>query len=282
MYVHQVNENSALQNDCMIKNISFYIICLFCSIFLSADSVYAGNDVDYSAHFRSLGSEKKLDNMLTKLKCKISGKYAVRTLSSEEIDSIRDYTSWSTHYNQYMRTGKTIGGYSPESLTRKVIKVDESLSKIRSSYKGDVYRISKAEQGVFGEKIKVGDTIGDRGFWSTSGTNDIFFDDDFKGAPGIWSGEPTVKDEVRYKVVSSEGGKNISTISEFPEQNEILFQPNSRFEVLAIEDKPGYKGVILKEAAARDTNRVVKNPFNGEGLDLSEPSPYLKPAGVCR
>jgi hypothetical protein len=82
---------------------------------------------------------------------------------------------------------------------------------------------------------------------------------------------------VRFKILNANVGKgrNIIKASNYTEQNEILFRPKTKFKVVAIRRESGYTSVVLDANVNSDT-QIVKNPFNGDDLDLSQSSDGLE------
>lgn len=100
------------------------------------------------------------------------------------------------------------------------------------SFKGTVYRGTNLPQEVL-KDFKVGNIVTEKGFTSASVNETKKF-----------SGEVDL-------VIDSVNGKKISFISNFPNEDEVLFAPNTKFRVLSAEfdETTGKRTIILREVA---------------------------------
>lgn len=142
---------------------------------------------------------------------------------AEEINALRIYTGTSfKDINDHLRKGTKIS----EKLQEE-IKFASAALKNLPAYEGTVYRATLLPKDVV-KKYVAGQTLVEKGFTSTSikaYMADIFTK---KGE------DNSVK--VTY-VINSKRGRAVSDFSKVKEEEEVLFAPNSKFDVLSVKKK---------------------------------------------
>lgn len=169
-------------------------------------------------------------------------------MSIGEATSIANYSRQSfENDNLYLRSNGNIEGVyqkqqeTPETfvehLREKEHLEEDTVANVRMitsalnklpDFNGTVYRGSRTGTRFSPEQLekmyKVGKTIEEKGFTSTSYEKDSKFDGD-----------------VQYEI-KSRTGKNIENFSNYPSEKEVLFRPGTQFKVTGFEKtKDGYK-----------------------------------------
>ena len=62
------------------------------------------------------------------------------------------------------------------------------------------------------------------------------------------SGSEAFHDEVMF-TIEGVSGRDVSLLSDYPDEKEILFQPDTRFEVVEREERDGVTHIRLREVA---------------------------------
>lgn len=149
-------------------------------------------------------------------------------LEKEELEVINSYTRLSYKYwNSYLR-GK-ISKISEDDSNK--IKTLQNLFEKMPKYNGDVIRgVDIGDSRVFLNKFVPGEIVTMKGFVSTTISENSRELGNF------------IKDEdssVIFKI-NSKSGMPIDGLSQYPEENEILFNHNTKFKVVSISDTNEY------------------------------------------
>lgn len=135
--------------------------------------------------------------------------------------------------NKKLRYGKT---------DEVVSQILEDLEAVRP-FMGRVYRGLTLNKTDISDVFKVGRIYRDRGFMSTSKNHTVSQKFSCLGIPLSRTDNRSVT-----LVIESKTGKDISRVSQYPEEQEVLFLPLTGFEVVSIE-KDGWEEytITLKE-----------------------------------
>ena len=120
--------------------------------------------------------------------------------------------------------------------------ITAQLQEIRS-FRGTVYRGLNLEKSEIREVFKIGRIYRDRGFMSCS--QDKVRADKFSclGVPLSRTTQRSI-----MLVIESKSGKDISRVSQYPEEREVLFPPMTGFEVISVEaDSWEESTLVLRE-----------------------------------
>ncbi|CAB3774618.1 hypothetical protein LMG29542_07996 [Paraburkholderia humisilvae] len=178
-----------------------------------------------------------------------------RNLLRDDVDVINQYTRNQTLANNYLKQGIELD----DPVNRTAKNLDIALSKLPNSSEV-VYRGITAPKGVWGKKIVAGDVINNNLFMSSSASLDY--------AKTFTGDADSDKEGVVFRILGRTG-KNISSISRFQGMKgeaEVLFRPNTRFHVTAMENHRGVTYVLLNEQAAGTA--PGKNIYTGVPEDI--------------
>lgn len=171
-------------------------------------------------------------------------------MTKAELASLRVYTQTSfDHMNTYLRTDKDSdaiykidimksgGEYRPkyqlENDTIADIRMTTSALNKLPDFVGTVLRGTKIPKNMSSSDIenmyKIGSTITEKSFTSTSSSSDRKF-----------------RGELQY-VIESKTGKDISDISDSRQEKEILFRPNTNFNVTGFKKSDSGYEIRLEE-----------------------------------
>lgn len=135
--------------------------------------------------------------------------------------------------NRKLRYGKT------DKIVSQIIQ-DLQTAK---PFAGTVYRGLTLDKADISNTFKVGRIYRDMGFMSTSKNHTVSQKFNTLGVPLSRTDNRSIT-----LVIESKTGKDISRISQYPEEQEVLFLPLTGFEVVSIE-KDGWEEytIVLKE-----------------------------------
>lgn len=130
--------------------------------------------------------------------------------------SIFFYSQGSSKFNSPLRRGSD----SKETLT-----LQEELSKLLPSEEGPLYRgtsMMTVERLLEGQELEEGAILRDKAFFSTTKSEEYLVESDFL-------------EDCMLVVLDHSTGRDISEISAYPEEEEVLFLPGTMFEVVEID-----------------------------------------------
>lgn len=135
--------------------------------------------------------------------------------------------------NKKLRYGKT---------DQSVSQILEDLQTVRP-FVGTVYRGLTLNKTDISNTFKVGRIYRDMGFMSTSRSHTVSQKFNALGVPLSRTDNRSIT-----LVIQSKTGRDISRVSQYPEEQEVLFLPLTGFEVVSIE-KDGWEEytITLKE-----------------------------------
>jgi hypothetical protein len=136
------------------------------------------------------------------------------------------YTGWAYQdLNRELRTSSL----SESSLVLALV-LDTALKKL-PRFGGTVYRAARSQYEPQLLQMRVGEVISMPGFSSSSTNNNYFFGKGYD----------------LHLIIRSKKGVNIRACSYVPEEDEILFRPNSKFRLLKSETLNGFPTLYLEE-----------------------------------
>ena len=161
--------------------------------------------------------------------------------TEDQAIAIRAYTGSSfKNMNSYLRDGgKRLDEYSKEDARDKSMKATEGL-RGTPSYEGDVYRGTALRNEIV-EKMEVGGTYSDKGFLSTSTDRDTA--ENFKDV----NQKPAETHTPTILYIDSNRGKNVKPVSLHKREDEILFEPSTKFKIDDMVKEDGLLKVWLKD-----------------------------------
>lgn len=159
---------------------------------------------------------------------------ALAKVSTDDLIGLREYTA-----NGYVKMNEGLRG-SKTALKEMapIVKTAASGLKAMPEVKGTVYRgANMTPERLAG--YKVGETISERGFTSTTQNKAMVLGQ---------TQEQLFNKNTMFVIKSKGGGKDVSMLSQFPDEKEVLFAPGTEFKVLKNAfDKKLSKNVIYLE-----------------------------------
>lgn len=159
---------------------------------------------------------------------------ALAKVNTDDLVGLREYTA-----NGYVKMNEGLRG-SRTALKEMapIVKTAASGLKAMPEVKGTVYRGSNmTPERLAG--YKVGETISERGFTSTTQNKAMVLGQ---------TAEQSFNKNTMFVIKSKGGGKDVSMLSQYPEEKEVLFAPGTEFKVLKNAfDKKLAKNVIYLE-----------------------------------
>lgn len=156
--------------------------------------------------------------------------------TNEEAKGLKEYTSDGFERINSALRGSLVDENERKEALELAQKADQALRAL-PSYRGESYRGTSLPPEVI-NSLKVGGTFSDKGFLSTSSDRDVAeeFALEVKGnqKPVFFS-------------IQSKHGKDISGGSDLPSESEVLFAPNSKFKIKAVEEKDGVMYVQMAQ-----------------------------------
>lgn len=122
-----------------------------------------------------------------------------------------------------------------------VNELKNALKKIKPVTDKVLYRATTLSHESI-QKIEKEGVFADAGFLSTSLTKSV--------AKNFFSGIDSSNSKVQIKIIKSLTGRPIKNLSVFPEEDEVLFAPNTRFKVISVTKKEGLPFKIKLEEIA--------------------------------
>ena len=145
-------------------------------------------------------------------------------LTPEQKAAIRDYSD-----SGYRRINGQLRARAVTARTRHEINALISALKELPGFEGDVFRSAAIEGRLLRKYQRVGTVITERAFISTS-----------RSPSKAFSGN------VRFYLISKRG-KEIDQWSEYPDEEEVLFPPGTRFKVLEYVREGNEIEIFLEE-----------------------------------
>lgn len=159
---------------------------------------------------------------------------ALAKVSTDDLVGLREYTA-----NGYVKMNEGLRG-SKTALQEMapIVKTAASGLKAMPEVRGPVYRgANMTPERLAG--YKVGATISERGFTSTT---------QHKAMVLGQTAEQSFNKNTMFVIKSNGGGKDVSMLSQYPDEKEVLFAPGTEFKVLKNAfDKKLAKTVIYLE-----------------------------------
>ncbi|MER2566862.1 MAG: ADP-ribosyltransferase, partial [Myxococcaceae bacterium] len=139
-------------------------------------------------------------------------------VNTDDLISLREYTA-----NGYVKMNEGLRGSKMAlKATAPIVKTAASGLKAMPEVKGTVYRgANMTPERLAG--YKVGETISERGFTSTTLNKAMVLG---KGP------EQSFNKNTMFVIKSKGGGKDVSMLSQYPDEKEVLFAPGTEFKVL--------------------------------------------------
>ena len=163
-----------------------------------------------------------------------------KMLNSDEVTSINLYTradAYYLHINNYIRLNKiALGakadGFNKENLTTITKVINNGLDKIPDKHKGIVYRgttLPKEVLDLYKQSFKSKTPVVEKGFLSTSSEKKFAFNGN------------------HFFIIKSKTGTKIDKLSDLPNEKEVLFKTNKKFNILKIREKEEEDGKMITE-----------------------------------
>ena len=195
----------------------------------SGEKLVAAGLVEQRQQFKQLFTEQRYNEYAKEVESVKMSKPELKDIPTEDLVAIKGYSS-----KDYQILNSALRNADETELKRlePYIKVAESGLDQLPNYKGVVYRgvdFNKYPQVL--ESYKKGEVITEAGFASSSATKKASFKKD------------------TLMIIESETGKDISFLSNYPNQKEILFKPDTKFKVLdvGVDEKTGQRRILLRE-----------------------------------
>jgi len=195
----------------------------------SGEKLVASGLVEQRQQFKQLFTEQRYNEYAKEVESVKMSKPELKDIPTEDLVAIKGYSS-----KDYQILNSALRNADETELKRlePYIKVAESGLDQLPHYKGVVYRgvdFNKYPQVL--ESYKKGEVITEAGFASSSATKKASFKKD------------------TLMIIESETGKDISFLSNYPNQKEILFKPDTKFKVLdvGVDEKTGQRRILLRE-----------------------------------
>ena len=184
----------------------------------------------------------KITNYEANIKAKPNGK--------QIIENLKEYTAWDFLYiNEYMKSGRIIstseGTYKESKIKEKIDNISRFI-KGGPKMKGIVYRGMKFSKSgkepiqkfnKFVNSIEVSDSFMFKQFTSTTIDKDVAMDFSM--------------DKQNYGIlfeIKSKNGVYLNGLSLMPDENEVLFDKETKFEILSIDrSNPQCVKIIMEE-----------------------------------
>ena len=152
-----------------------------------------------------------------------------KMLNSDEVTSINLYTradAYYLHINNYNRLNKiALGakadGFNKENLTTITKVINNGLDKIPDKHKGIVYRgttLPKEVLDLYKQSFKSKTPVVEKGFLSTSSKKEFSFNGN------------------HLFIIKSKTGTKIDKLSDLPNEKEVLFKTNKKFNISEIKE----------------------------------------------
>ena len=185
--------------------------------------------------FKQIFGETRYDEYAEKVEKAKMSRPELKDIPTEDLVAIKGYTS-----ADYQKLNDALRSKDAEKLKAvdPYIKVAESGLEQLPDYKGVVFRgVNLDEYPKVLESYKKGEIVTEAGFTSTSVTREASF-----------------KRKDTMMIIEAESGKDVSFLSDYPNQKEILFRPDTKFKVLdvSIDEKTGQRKIRLREITGED------------------------------
>lgn len=185
--------------------------------------------IEQRQQFRQIFTEQRYNEYANKVEAAKMKMPEIKDIPTEDLVAIKGYTS-----EDYEMLNPALRNSDEKELNRlnPYIKVAESGLSQLPSYKGIIYRgvdLDKYPELV--RKYNVGEVITEKAFTSSSIVKERAFNKD------------------TLMIIESKTGKDVSFLSDYPDEKEILFKPGTRFEVEKVyrDRETGKRVIRLKE-----------------------------------
>jgi hypothetical protein len=159
----------------------------------------------------------------------------LKKVALDDLIGLREYTADGYKaMNEGLRGSRTA-----LKATAPVVKTAASALNRLPEVKGTVYRGANLDAERLA-KYKVGDIVAERGFTSTTVNKAMVMGQ---------AAEQQFNKNSMFVIKSAGGGRDVSILSQFPEEKEVLFGPGTEFKVLknAFDKKIGKNVIYLQE-----------------------------------
>lgn len=160
----------------------------------------------------------------------------------EELISLKNYTMGGYKpYNQHLRdsmSDSTKTYIEPHLKSIELsIKMAESALESMPNFSGIAKRATALNRKTYDfYKNNIGKEISEKGFLSATTSQDM-------------SAEELLNNFVEFSsestrvvfIINSKNGKSVKELSEYPDEEEIMFKPNSKFKIKSIQENNKYK-----------------------------------------
>ncbi|MCU0696021.1 MAG: ADP-ribosyltransferase domain-containing protein [Myxococcaceae bacterium] len=160
---------------------------------------------------------------------------ALKKVALDDLIGLREYTADGYKaMNEGLRGSRTA-----LKATAPVVKTAASALNQLPEVKGTVYRGANLDAERLA-KYKVGEVVTERGFTSTTVNKAMVMGQ---------TAEQQFNKNSMFVIKSAGGGRDVSILSQFPEEKEVLFGPGTEFKVLknAFDKKLGKNVIYLQE-----------------------------------
>ena len=185
--------------------------------------------IDNREQFRQTFGEIRYNEYAKEIETAKMNRIELKDIPTEDLVAIKGYTSADYQkLNDALRSKDT----AKLKAVDPYIKVAESGLSQLPSFEGVVYRgVDLNDLPEVLSKYKVGQTITEDAFTSSSLTKRASFKRD------------------TLMIIESKTGKDVSVLSDYPKQKEILFKSNTKFEVerISVDESTGKRIIRLKE-----------------------------------
>ncbi len=169
--------------------------------------------VNQRQEFKQIFTNQRYDDYVREVKAVKAKRMELQNIPTEDLVAIKGYTS-----DDYKMLNTALRKDDKAELKRLEPYIEVAKSGLRQlpSYKGTVFRGTTLSPEQLA-RYKQGETITEKAFTSTSlDPNSAFYGN------------------VKMKI-ESVNGKEISILSNVPQEKEVLFKPNTQFKVLNVE-----------------------------------------------
>jgi hypothetical protein len=188
-----------------------------------------GKLVEKRQQFKQIFGETRYNEYVEKVEQAKMSRPELKDIATEDLVAIKGYTS-----SDYQKLNDALRSKDATELNavEPYITVAESGLSQLPNFEGVVYRgIDMNKIPNLSEKYKIGNVVTEEAFTSSSTIK-----------RGAFKRDTLI-------TITSQTGKDVSILSDFPKQKEILFKPNTKFRVLevTINEKTGKRYISMEE-----------------------------------
>lgn len=164
--------------------------------------------------------------------------HCVSLLSEDEATAIYFYTTENDQLSYKVVNPYLRGECHDIDLSNHVSWIDSALKKLSSYKEGPLYRGEDSCVNLLSliNKMNKKQKISEREL--------IYYECGFYMSSTIRKNSPFLNKNVIFNITTSDAGRLISHISAFPEESEVLFQRDSKFIVVGVDDE-SCKGKLI-------------------------------------